>query len=343
MPDRQAADKIRAAGAVLWRPAGRGVQVALIHRPKYDDWGLAKGKLEPGEHPLLAAVREVAEETGLRITLGLHLPPVRYLVEGEPKVVDYWAARVDASCGTFTPNHEVDRLDWVASSRAAARPRRGAARAVHRRSAADGPDHLRPACLRRIQVGLAQRRLAAAARQPRHPAGQGAVRRAALLWRGPRAQLSGRAVPRHRPALCGGYRRRGGGHPRVRPAAGAAEEGHKHAGRRRPGTGTGAGAGRRRHRGRGGRQRSGRHLRPPGEPARARRRGVRPPRRRAAGRSAAAQGRLPGAAPGGRPARGRGAAPPGGGPVIPPLRAPRRQAASRGWAGAHPPGSAATA
>jgi 8-oxo-(d)GTP phosphatase len=121
MPDRPAAGEIRAAGAVLWRPAGRGTQVALVHRPKYDDWSLAKGKLEPGEHVLLAAVREVEEETGLRVTLGLRLPPVRYEVLGQPKVVDYWAARVDRSAGNFTANHEVDRLDWVALSQAEAR------------------------------------------------------------------------------------------------------------------------------------------------------------------------------------------------------------------------------
>ena len=121
MPDREAAAEIRAAGAVLWRPAGRGTQVAVIHRPKYDDWGLPKGKLEPGEHPLLAAVREVSEETGLRVTLGQRLPPVRYLVDGQPKVVDYWAARTPASAGAFTPNHEVDRLDWVALTHATGR------------------------------------------------------------------------------------------------------------------------------------------------------------------------------------------------------------------------------
>jgi 8-oxo-(d)GTP phosphatase len=121
MPDRPAAGEIRAAGAVLWRPAGHGTQVALVHRPKYDDWSLAKGKLEPGEHVLLAAVREVEEETGLGITLGLRLPPVRYEVLGQPKVVDYWAARADPSAGEFRANHEVDRLDWVALSQAEAR------------------------------------------------------------------------------------------------------------------------------------------------------------------------------------------------------------------------------
>jgi 8-oxo-(d)GTP phosphatase len=121
MADRTAASEIRAAGAVLWRPAGRGTQVALIHRPRYDDWGLPKGKPEPGEHALLTAVREVAEETGLRVTLGQRLPPVRYLVDGQPKVVDYWAARGPAATGPFTPNHEVDRLDWVALTRAAGR------------------------------------------------------------------------------------------------------------------------------------------------------------------------------------------------------------------------------
>jgi 8-oxo-(d)GTP phosphatase len=113
--------EIRAAGAVVWRPAGGGTQVALVHRPKYDDWSLAKGKLEPGEHVLLAAVREVREETGLAIRLGVRLPPVSYFIDGQPKRVDYWAAQVAGPAGQFEPNHEVDRLDWTALSRAAGR------------------------------------------------------------------------------------------------------------------------------------------------------------------------------------------------------------------------------
>ncbi len=119
MADHPAAGEIRAAGAVLWRPAGPGAQVALVHRPKYDDWSFAKGKLSPGEHVLLAATREVQEETGLQVTLGRCLPPVTYLVDGQPKRVDYWAAR--PSSGQFAPNSEVDQLDWVAQAQAAAR------------------------------------------------------------------------------------------------------------------------------------------------------------------------------------------------------------------------------
>ena len=120
MADRWTAGEIQAAGAVLWRAAGRGAQVALVHRPKYDDWSLAKGKLEPGEHVLLAAVREVREETGLEVNLGRRLPTVGYLVDGQPKRVDYWAARADREAGVFAPNSEVDRMEWTAASQAAA-------------------------------------------------------------------------------------------------------------------------------------------------------------------------------------------------------------------------------
>jgi 8-oxo-(d)GTP phosphatase len=121
MPDRRAAAEVRAAGAVLWRRAGRGAQVAIIHRPKYDDWSFPKGKLEAGEHVLLAAVREVQEETGLVVTLGRPLPPVRYLNAGVPKRVDYWLAQVPATAPEFTANNEVDQLVWLAASSAAAR------------------------------------------------------------------------------------------------------------------------------------------------------------------------------------------------------------------------------
>jgi 8-oxo-dGTP diphosphatase len=104
---------IEAAGGVLWRPVlgGSGVEVALVHRPKYDDWSLPKGKLASGEHPLLGALREVWEETGHLGTPGRPLGAIHYLKDGEPKRVRYWAMRSDDS--TFTPNDEVDQLMWL--------------------------------------------------------------------------------------------------------------------------------------------------------------------------------------------------------------------------------------
>ncbi|WP_067658625.1 NUDIX hydrolase [Nocardia harenae] len=111
---------IHAAGAVLWRPArGAGsapkrdeIEIALVHRPKYRDWSLPKGKLEPGESPVLAAVREVGEETGVRSVLGRYLGHVTYPVTGHRKLkrVDYWAA--EAQEGEFDPNAEIDDLVW---------------------------------------------------------------------------------------------------------------------------------------------------------------------------------------------------------------------------------------
>jgi 8-oxo-(d)GTP phosphatase len=106
--------EIRAAGAVLWRPSSRGREVALIHRPKYDDWSFPKGKLEPGEHRLLAAVREVAEETSVHAILGRPLPTSHYDRGGRPKRVDYWAGRpAPGSQPPFQVNHEVDALEWL--------------------------------------------------------------------------------------------------------------------------------------------------------------------------------------------------------------------------------------
>jgi 8-oxo-dGTP pyrophosphatase MutT (NUDIX family)/phosphohistidine phosphatase SixA len=104
---------IEAAGGVLWRPAlgGSGVEVALVHRPKYDDWSLPKGKLGPTEHPVLGALREVWEETGHVGVPGRPLGEIRYLKEGIPKRVRYWAMRCES--GAFTPNDEVDQVMWL--------------------------------------------------------------------------------------------------------------------------------------------------------------------------------------------------------------------------------------
>jgi len=106
--------EIHAAGMVLCRPSGSSREVALVHRPRYDDWSFPKGKLQPGEHRLLAAVREVAEETGRRAVLGRPLPTARYDSRGRPKRVDYWAGRpVPGGEDSFRPNDEVDAVDWL--------------------------------------------------------------------------------------------------------------------------------------------------------------------------------------------------------------------------------------
>ncbi|MER7793426.1 NUDIX hydrolase [Streptomyces sp. NPDC097640] len=111
---------IRAAGCVLWRRSPRDgrPEIALVHRPRYDDWSHPKGKLKPGEEPLDGALREVLEETGVVCVPGAALPTVRYLAKGRPKEVDYWAAEAaEAADGgadaEFVPNDEVDRLAWL--------------------------------------------------------------------------------------------------------------------------------------------------------------------------------------------------------------------------------------
>jgi 8-oxo-dGTP diphosphatase len=104
---------IEAAGGVVWRRTSKGVvKVLLVHRQRYDDWSLPKGKLDPGETDEQCAVREVEEETGLRCEAHEELHEVRYVDrKGRPKRVRYWAmVPID---GDFEPNDEVDEVRWV--------------------------------------------------------------------------------------------------------------------------------------------------------------------------------------------------------------------------------------
>ncbi|SFB12235.1 8-oxo-dGTP diphosphatase [Amycolatopsis marina] len=119
MSPAEATPAVRAAGAVLWRTgkkeAGGTVEVAVAHRPRYGDWSLPKGKLDPGETPPVAAVRELREETGFDAVLGRYLRQVGYEVEQRGsrvyKVVDFFSAR--AVSGEFEANDEVDDLRWL--------------------------------------------------------------------------------------------------------------------------------------------------------------------------------------------------------------------------------------
>lgn len=118
MSERRAAaapGTVRAAGGVVVDPEGR---VAVVHRPKYDDWTLPKGKLLDGEEPLAGAVREVEEETGFRCAPVEPLGRLEYAdQQGRPKVVDYWLMMpLD---GAFSPGDEVDETRWLAPEAAA--------------------------------------------------------------------------------------------------------------------------------------------------------------------------------------------------------------------------------
>jgi broad specificity phosphatase PhoE/8-oxo-dGTP pyrophosphatase MutT (NUDIX family) len=107
--------KVRAAGGVLWREVDGQMRVAVVHRPRYDDWSLPKGKLDPGELEVAAAVREVEEETGFTCVVGRGLGVTRYRVLDKgrdvPKRVRWWA--LEARDGEFVPDAEVDQLDWL--------------------------------------------------------------------------------------------------------------------------------------------------------------------------------------------------------------------------------------
>jgi 8-oxo-dGTP diphosphatase len=112
-------EEVHAAGGVVLRDApGNTREVAVIHRPKYDDWSLPKGKLEAAEGWEQAALREVAEETGIRCELGEELEPARYLDrKGRCKIVRFWLMR--PITGEFEPNDEVDELRWLSPEDAA--------------------------------------------------------------------------------------------------------------------------------------------------------------------------------------------------------------------------------
>jgi 8-oxo-(d)GTP phosphatase len=115
---------VAAAGALPWRRRRGQLQVALVHRPRYDDWSWAKGKLDPGEEWPVAAVREVFEETGFHVRLGRPLPTSLYTVADstgrrEPKEVRYWAAEVVGGDGSLL--HEIDKVAWLDVDAAAVR------------------------------------------------------------------------------------------------------------------------------------------------------------------------------------------------------------------------------
>jgi 8-oxo-(d)GTP phosphatase len=110
VPARASLPDIRAAGGVVWRVRKSRVEVALIHRPRYDDWSLPKGKLHQDETELSAAVREVREEIGSRVAVSRFIGSVAYPVGTVRKRASYWVmGHVD---GDFAPNHEVDAVEW---------------------------------------------------------------------------------------------------------------------------------------------------------------------------------------------------------------------------------------
>jgi len=104
--------RVEAAGGVVLRAGEDGIELCVVHRPRYGDWSLPKGKLDAGETFEEAALREVEEETGLRCELGRELQSSHYVdSKGRPKIVRYWL--MEAVGGEFQPNDEVDELRWM--------------------------------------------------------------------------------------------------------------------------------------------------------------------------------------------------------------------------------------
>ncbi|KAA9395236.1 NUDIX hydrolase [Kocuria coralli] len=117
VPD--SAPDVRAAGCLCWRPSsGGGIEVLVIHRPRYDDWSWPKGKLEAEETLPEAAYREVHEEVGLKVRLGAPLPVMSYKVKCGMKHVYYWTAEISPFSEARADGKEVDELRWVTPERA---------------------------------------------------------------------------------------------------------------------------------------------------------------------------------------------------------------------------------
>jgi len=206
---------IRAAGGVLWRPAaaspfsadgtGAGIEIAIVHRQRYDDWSLPKGKLHEREHPLLAACREVEEETGIAAVAGRRLPEQEYRLGPDRKTVDYWEMSLPpGELAEFTANDEVDQVRWVRPAEAATwlsydrdrdliRSVPGGATGERVPAAGAAREGRRPG-------GLVRAGRAAAAGAGRPAAGRGATADAARLRAGAGVRLRQRALCGHRAA-----------------------------------------------------------------------------------------------------------------------------------------------
>jgi 8-oxo-dGTP diphosphatase len=112
---------IRAAGALLWREnSDLFVEIAMVHRPRCDDWTLPKGKIEGNESAIACALREVQEETGITARFTRQLKTVEYEENGQNKRVKFWAAQCALSQSEFVPNDEVDQLRWLSGPQALA-------------------------------------------------------------------------------------------------------------------------------------------------------------------------------------------------------------------------------
>jgi 8-oxo-dGTP diphosphatase len=131
---------IFAAGGLLWcdRADGEGRRLAVVHRPRYDDWSLPKGKVEPGEHLAETAVREVEEETGFAVSREGFAGRYQYTVDAGPKSVFVWHMRPVDDRGS--PDEEVDDLAWLSPDEALDRLTYDLEREVVRRAASTTPD-----------------------------------------------------------------------------------------------------------------------------------------------------------------------------------------------------------
>jgi len=110
--ENPSADVIEAAGGLLWRETPSGREIAIVHRKRYDDWTIPKGKRDPGERWQKTALREIEEETGCKAELSSFAGSTAYTVNGVAKIVLFWNMRLIGEC-TFTPNEEVDQMLWL--------------------------------------------------------------------------------------------------------------------------------------------------------------------------------------------------------------------------------------
>jgi 8-oxo-dGTP diphosphatase len=178
-------DPVRAAGGVLYRAGSAGLEagleVCLVHRPRYDDWSLPKGKLDDGEHPLVAAVREVREETGLAGIPQLRLAPVEYVLpDGTPKTVEFWLMRAGAE-GPVLDTDEVDTVAWLPLPAALERLSYADERAVLHEVAALPPVTSVVALVRHAHAGERKKWSGNDALRPIDPVGQAQAARIAEL------------------------------------------------------------------------------------------------------------------------------------------------------------------